>query len=78
MNHKKPVNISYIDGSVNNYPSIKALLLDESVWNTLLYLGIANIENEYEKEFSRVHRMVIKGLGNNGKYIIGNGLVTKQ
>ena len=78
MNHKKPVKISYIDGSINNYPSIKALLLDEIVWNTLLYLGLADIENEYEKEFRRVHRMVIKGLSKNGKYIIGNGLVTKQ
>lgn len=78
MNHKKPVKISYIDGSINNYPSIKALLKDEKVWNTLLYLGIADIEKEYCKEFNRVHRMVIKGLGKNGKYIIGNGIVTKQ
>lgn len=77
MNHKKPVKITYQDGSELKFPSIKALLKDESVWNTILYLGIADIENEYEKEFSRVHRMVIKGLGNNGKYIIGNGLVTK-
>lgn len=78
MNHKKPVKITYQDGSEYQFPSIKALLKDEKVWNTLLYLGLANIEKEYEKEFSRVHRMVIKGLGKNGKYIIGNGLVTKQ
>jgi len=78
MNNKKPVKITYSDGSYKPFPSIKALVKDEQIWNTLLYLGIANVDNEYEKEFSRVHRMIIKGLNNNGKYIIGNGLVTKN
>jgi len=77
MNHKKPVKISYLDGSSKEFPSIKALVKDEQIWNTLLYLGIASLDNEYNKEFARVHRMIIKGIYKNGKYIVGSGLVTK-
>ncbi len=69
--------ISYFDGTILKYPSISEMLRSETNWNTCIYLGIANLDNEYKSEFLRVTRLAQQALRDHGKWVLGNGLVTK-
>ena len=72
---KQKVIIKYEDGYFQEFESISEMI--EIKWKVLTYLGIADLDKNRQEEEFRVTRLAQKALRDHGKWVLGNGLVTK-